>query len=499
LAQALGYLPLALEQAAAYMLAKNVSFAAYLRSYQQRRLRVIEKQRPEMGDYPESVAKTWAINFEAVKASSLAAADLLNLSAFLAPDNIPYELLLLGKAHLGELLSQALADAPEDELVLPDLLEELTRYSLIRLETDYRYSIHRMVQEVLRDVLDETHRQQWRERVVEALNQTFPNPEFQNWWQCERLVEQVQALEFSKLSPTVSLAWLLNAAGCFLHEQGRYREAEQLFVQALPIYQSQFGADHPKVTKILNHLALSYIPQERYTEAEFLCLQALEICRTQPGSEHCDTAIILNSLALSHKSEKHYSEAESLFLQALEICQSYFGFDHPNTASILDNLAQLYYSQKHYAKAEPLFLQALDIRRLKLERNHPDIAVSLNDLALLYYSQERYADAESLYIQALDIRKLKLGQSHPLTATSLFNLAVLYKSQERYAEAESLYLQAVSICFKQLVESHPNTQMCWRSFVDLLQQAVEAGRAAELSDHPTTQAVLAQIQAEQRQ
>jgi hypothetical protein len=52
---------------------------------------------------------------------------------------------------------------------------------------------------------------------------------------------------------------------------------------------------------------------------------------------------------------------------------------------------------------------------------------------------------------------------------------------------------------EKLGENHPNTQTVWGNFVYLLQQAVEAGRAAELSDHPTTQAVLAQIQAEQRQ
>ena len=266
LAQALGYLPLALEQAAAYMLAKNVSFAAYLRSYQQRRLRVIEKQRPEMGDYPESVATTWAINFEAVKASNPAAAELLNLSAFLAPDNIPYELLLLGKAHLGELLSQALADASEDELVLPDLLEELTRYSLIRLETENRYSIHRLVQEVLRDVL-KAEEQQWQARVIQALNKVFPSPEFENWWRCERLIEQVQAINLQKATQTSELARLLNQTGYFLDEQGRYSEAEPLYIQALEINRCLLAEEHPSIATNLNNLALLYCSQGRYSEA----------------------------------------------------------------------------------------------------------------------------------------------------------------------------------------------------------------------------------------
>lgn len=118
----------------------------------------MEEQKPQIGNYPESVATTWKINFEAVKASNPAAADLLNLSAFLSPDNIPYELLALGKDHLGELLSKALTDAAKKPLVIPELLEELTCYSLTQRETANCYSIHRMVQEVVRDGMDEATR-----------------------------------------------------------------------------------------------------------------------------------------------------------------------------------------------------------------------------------------------------------------------------------------------------------------------------------------------------
>ncbi len=580
LAQALGYLPLALEQAAAYMLAKNVSFAAYLRSYEQRRLQVLEKQRPEMGDYPDSVATTWAINVEAVKASSPAAADLLNLSAFLAPDNIPYELLLLGKAHLGELLSQALANAPEDELVLPELLEELTRYSLIRLETEHRYSIHRLVQEVLRDAL-KAEEQQWQSRVIEALNQTFPDVEFKNWGQCERLIEQVQAIERQTATQTSELARLLNQTGHFLYEQGRYSEAEPLYLDALNIYRSQLGNEHPSTATSLNNLALLYSAQGRYREAEPLYLDALNIRRNQLGTEHLDTANSLNNLAALYYSQGRDREAEPLLLNALNIRRSQLGDEHPDTATSLNNLAELYRAQGRDREAEPLYLDALNIYRSQLGDEHPSTAQSLNNLALLfysqgrdreaeplyldalnitrsqlgiehlltatslnnlaglYYSQGRYREAESLYLDALNICRRQLGAEHPHTASSLNNLAALYESQERYSEAEPLYLdalnirrsqlgaehpdtgsslnnlaefykfegryseaeplylQALAILMEKLGENHPTTQKVRGNFRGLLQQALEAGRAAELSEHPTTRAVLAQIQAEQ--
>lgn len=152
LAQALGCLPLALEQAGAYLYnQKALSFAGYLQAYRQRQLQLLERQQPVMENYPASVKTTWEINFQAVAQKTPAAVELLRLSAFLAAEDIPCELLVLGAAHLGELLSQTLATATADPLVLPDLLSTLTRYSLIRMERADCYSIHRMVQEVLRD------------------------------------------------------------------------------------------------------------------------------------------------------------------------------------------------------------------------------------------------------------------------------------------------------------------------------------------------------------
>lgn len=138
IARELDYLPLALEQAAAYIAAKQVSFAAYGTSYGRRRLVLLEQQCPETGDYPASVATTWLLNFEAVRSESLASAQVLELSGFLAADGIPDELLVLGRQELGEAIAAALAEVDEDPVLLAELLAPLARYSLIRLETEQR-------------------------------------------------------------------------------------------------------------------------------------------------------------------------------------------------------------------------------------------------------------------------------------------------------------------------------------------------------------------------
>ena len=310
----------------------------------------------------------------------------------------------------------------------------------------------------------------------------------------------LQVLEITRTQLGVehpSTALSLNNLALLYRSQGRYSEAEPLLLQALEIHRTQLGAEHPDTATSLNNLALLYDSQGRYGDAELLFFQALETRRAQLGVEHPDTATSLNNLALLYRSQGRYGDAEPLLLQALEIRRTQLGAEHPDTASSLNNLAALYESQGRYSEAEPLYLDALSLARVQLGADHPNTASSLNNLALLYYAQGRYSEAEPLLLNALKIRRAHLSADHPDTAGSLNNLAGLYYAQGRYSEAEPLYLDVLGILMEKLGENHPNTQTGWGNFRYLLQRAVEAGRAAELSDHPVTRAVLAQIRTEQ--
>jgi hypothetical protein len=174
LAAELGGLPLALEQAAAYIVAREATFQDYLESYQRGPLAQLRESRPALGRYPESVVSTWAVNFGAVLRESAAAADVLRLSAFLAADLIPFELLVRGAPQLGPILAAALAGAASDPLVVNNLLAPLIRYSLIRVNrADKSFSIHRMVQQVLKAAMDEPTRLMWGVRTSKAVELAF--------------------------------------------------------------------------------------------------------------------------------------------------------------------------------------------------------------------------------------------------------------------------------------------------------------------------------------
>lgn len=142
LADELGDLPLALEQAGAYIETAGLSVSAYLERYRTHRAKLLARGNPS-SDYPDTVATTWSLAFEAVEVASPAGAALLNVLAFLAPDAIPKALIVEGAEHLPE----ELADAIEDGLAFDEALAALRRHSLIET-TGELWSVHRLVQAV---------------------------------------------------------------------------------------------------------------------------------------------------------------------------------------------------------------------------------------------------------------------------------------------------------------------------------------------------------------
>ena len=230
----------------------------------------------------------------------------------------------------------------------------------------------------------------------------------------------------------------------------------QEYLEKAIVLQTKFQKLEALATS-LNNLANLYYNQGKYSEAEPLYLDALEMRRRLFTGDHPNVATSLNNLALLYNSQGKYSEAEPLYLDALEMRKRLFTGDHPDVATSLNNLAGLYNNQGKYSEAEPLYLEALEMTKRLFTGDHPYVATSLNNLALLYNNQGRYSEAEPLYLDALEMRKRLFTGDHPYVASSLNNLASLYDSQGKYSEAKPLYLDALAMSERTLGANHPNT------------------------------------------
>ncbi len=459
-------LPLALDQAGAYIEETRCGLLAYLDLYRTHRKELLKRRSTLRSDHPESVATTWSLSFQQIERAHPAAADLLRLCAFLDPDVIPEEMITEGASELGPVLQTVAADA----FRLNSAIEELRKFSLVKRNSDEKMlRIHRLVQAVLKDGMDEEIQHQWAERTVRVVNQAFPDTDVSVWSQCRRYLPQAQRCanlidDYGLVFPQA--ARLLNEAGCYLREHAQYIQAEQFLRQALATREKALGTEHSDTGATLNNLAYLYDIQGRYAQAEPLYQQALAIQEKTLGAENAATVMSLLHLESLYRKQGRYTEAEPLFQQALVVSKNLLEQELPDTAIGLNNLALLFFpgkdlfstaesSHEGFERAESLLLRALAIS--EKVRGPEDITTDtiLLNLGFLYTRRGLYKQAEASYQRALAIRE-KVGYRDPRITTHLHNLAQLYQQQRQYAKAESLLQRALTISEQNFDPIHPN-------------------------------------------
>ncbi|XP_070541948.1 uncharacterized protein [Ptychodera flava] len=160
LATELGGLPLALEQAAAYIKRLDCTFREYLEQFRIQRLKLLKKRvtsSSTMSKERLTVTTTWSMNFEYITEMSeeegygKSAAVIMEVSAFFAADDIPLQAINVGFPAVRD---KDLEETLELPLGSKQILEILTRFSLFQSYGRETYSVHRLVQEVIRGRLD---------------------------------------------------------------------------------------------------------------------------------------------------------------------------------------------------------------------------------------------------------------------------------------------------------------------------------------------------------
>jgi hypothetical protein len=227
LAEELGGLPLALEQAAAYIQASGGSLADYLASFRRRRRDMLAR-RP--GESDKTVATTWSLAFTELEQSAPQAVGLLRLLACCAPEPVPVRLLLqprpgLAEEFAGE-VAPVLGPLVDDELAAGDAVAALRRYSLVNPAEDGLVSVHRLVQAVTLDQLPVEVASQWRLAAAALIEAAIPEDTDRpgTWPTCAVLLPHAQA---ALPAGSDAIARLAN----YLGERGSHTAAVKLWRQ----------------------------------------------------------------------------------------------------------------------------------------------------------------------------------------------------------------------------------------------------------------------------
>jgi len=463
LAELLGDLPLALQQAVGFISSRHCSIDDYLTRWKSTDKRVLEWHNEATLKYKRSVATTWELTFEALKPEGQEA---LRIICWLAPDPIP------------RALFDKVPQVPEP-FDVEEGIAELEMYSFLRwVELGNPFvQVHGLVSEITRYRMNASEREASLSKAIDtgvALTRDSDPSDPRNW----TLVYKPCREHFSSLirhaeviRTSAQLANLMNDFGVYLTEIAEFDKAEPLFRRALSIREASLGPDHPDVAQSLNNLATLLSDTNLNSEAEPHDRRALCIMEAFFGQDHPDVATSLNNLALLLFNTNRISEAEPLFRRALSIREASLGPDHPHVATSLNNLALLLSITNRISEAEPLYQRALRIWEASLGPNHPNVAASLNNLAFLLFDTNRKRESEPLYRRALSICEASLGPDHSDVAQCLNNLALLLSDTNRKSEAEPMYRRALGIliAFRASAgHTHPNFELINRSYSLLL-------------------------------
>jgi tetratricopeptide (TPR) repeat protein len=360
LADELGDLPLALEQAGAYIETTGIALTEYQELFQSRRKELwVDESHPP--DYPDSVATTWSLSMEQVSQETQAATGLLNLCAFLAPDDIPLELLSGGIEQLPEPLAAIAAD----KLAMNRAIKALRQYSLIAASAEF-LSVHRLVQAVVRDRLSKDDRKRWTETVVRLLSAAFPyySGDVRALHQCTCLLPHALAAvthaESREVAPEVT-QYIFNQIGLYFHGRAEFAEAKAHYERALPLAVKAYGTDHPGVAVIVNNLGRVLHDLGDLQGAKGHIERALEIDEKAFGLDHPDVARDVNNLGLVLHDLDDLQGAKGHIERALKINEKVYGPDHPNVAAIVSNLGSVLHDLGDLQGAKEHFERAFKI------------------------------------------------------------------------------------------------------------------------------------------
>ena len=444
----LGYLPLALEQAAAFVAANDTSFRDYLTSFRKRNIELLNEIDPIAGDYQASVATTWAMNFAQIDAESPAAGEVLRVSAFLAPESIPVEIFIKGGSELSDCIAAVADDAVDDPVVRDKLFEPLTRYSLIRRDVaSLTYTIHRLVQAVVRRSLGSDSGRQWALRATRALNKIFPSASYDTWQQCERLVAHgvVAAALTGKFGfKTEDAGDLVNGVACYLRMRGNFRESERIHLQSVALRERDLGPDDPDLATCLNNLAFVYRDCFDFLRAEPLFKQALKIMQRAVGRDDRDLSLALNNLGDTYVRSRKYLEARPLLERALAAERESNSRQDFFYATILNNVAELWLGLGNLNNAFRLCEEGL---RLREEIDNPEkLGRSYVTMATVLARMGKNSQAEEFFTKALRNREEVFGTEHPELLLTLQRYGKWLELRGRGEEAASIQRRILDIC-----------------------------------------------------
>ncbi|MGW4784977.1 tetratricopeptide repeat protein [Streptomyces sp. NPDC004230] len=445
----LGYLALAVEQAAAYCHEAGISPAHYLQLLRDWPADMFSTG-PAAGDADRTLARIWHVTLDRLAATPFARR-AFQMLAWCAPDHIPRSLLA------GAATPPAVTTA----------IGRLVAYSLISDHHDGTLSMHRLVQAVARtpDFTD-AHRQPGdieaaRDELARQLTTLLPEDADGpgDWATYAQLLPHVLSLAQATQAhqDSLSAADLFGKAGMFLLNRRAIDDGLALCVRSVAAHERLLGKDHVDTLAAVETLGFAYGLSGDHERSISLTEQNLADRIRVLGEDHPDTRISRHNLAYSYLDSGDVDRGLSLLDLNLSETVRSLGANHLETLDARRGLAQAYLKADDHARAIALLEQSLTDYLRVLGEDHPDTLDLRDDLAAAHLATDDSSQTVLLLERSLAERTRVLGQDHPKTLASCHNLAILLLPRDDVDRAMPLLEQNLTNRARVLGEDHPDT------------------------------------------
>jgi ankyrin repeat protein len=434
LMEEVGFLPLALNFALAYIEEMKISIPAYLKVYQKKGIEFLKPGVLWDEKYPISVSKTLAISMDKVNNRSSQAVELLRMCAYLAPDEIPRELFaqsaLLKEAHA---VNEALAVLFDYSLIEPAKLPD-------------HIQVHRLVQMVTRQRIQQTDSiEQQAKRLVDLQEALVVHYPWDQWDQSElsdyevarvllphvnTIIQYLTPWENEPSVTALAQAKLLKLAANIGYKLGDTRNQKMLLERALPIFErhlaiqeQHYGRMHFELASVLGSLGHLLKELGELTKAKECFERRLEIQENQYGHQHLELVHTLENLGSVLGGLNNGVKSKEYHERALVIKEQHYGPENFKVASTLLNIGVALFELNKEAEAKMYFERALVMQEQHYGSKWPEIAITLMNLGNAWYALDNAVKAKEYHERALAIREQRYGPESSKLALILYNIS----------------------------------------------------------------------------
>ena len=479
LAEELGDLPLALEQAGALQAETGMSVDEYLRLLKEHAADIMAEGRS--AEYPRSMTAAWRLSVSTLKRQLPQAMDLLRCCAFFGPEPIPRDVFgrgtQSGETRVGELLA--------DPILLARAIRELGRYALVKID-GRTIQVHRLIQALLRDELDPDEQAAYRHEVHLILASGAPKDPDDNrlWPRYAELVSHVAspAAELPRCPALAVRTFALDLVR-YLYRSGDHASSRSFAERFIAQWTEDSGGDELDVLSAQRHLGNALRELGEYQEAYTLMDKTLRRTRERVGAQDALTLAMTNSFGADLRARGDFAGARTLDEESLRLHEEAFGPDDPQTLRVMNNLALDYGLNSDYKRSRELHQ-----RTYVLQREAPtgvsatEVLDSWNGLARAVRLCGYYGEARDVGEDAYDYGREFLGPEHYLTLRTAKDLSItLRRIGTAYDEALEL-AQDVFSRSSQFFPDRPDTLAAAINLTNIQRTMGQTDQALTLAD-----------------